>query len=309
MPSNFLNFARLSPKSCAVMNDSSAPRLAKWRFILCSIILLALAAFLCLHGRTRISGWEVLAVVICTGAGSAFSIWPFLVEYRSAEKLVETAALTSVVAQVQNIEQIAAQIGGATARWQSVQDSADKTARQAKEITEKIATEAKSFTEFLQSANDNEKAALRLEVDKARRVETEWVQVVVRILDHVHALNRAAAQSRQQNVIEQLSRFQSACQDAARRVGLSAFVAVAEEKFDAKKHQVMDCQAKAADGAPVEETLANGYNFQGRLIRPAVVRLRNEVEEVETTPSPAEPTNTETASQSAEGEENELPLA
>ncbi len=293
------------------MNDSSTPRLAKWPFFLGSILLLALATFLCYHGRTRISGWEVLAVVICVGVGAAFSIWPFLLEYRSAEKLVETTALTTVVAQVQNIEQLAAQIGGATARWQSVQDSADKTARQAKEITEKITTEAKSFTEFLQNANDNEKAALRLEVDKARRIETEWVQVLVRVLDHVHALNRAAAQSRQQNVIEQLGRFQSACHDAARRVGLSPFVAISDEKFDAKKHQVMDGQAKAVDGAPVAETLANGYTFQGRLIRPAVVRLRSEVEEPEAAPSPAEPTTTETetASQTEESQENELPLA
>jgi molecular chaperone GrpE (heat shock protein) len=253
----------------------------------------------------------VLAVVICVGVGAVFSIWPFLLEYRSAEKLVEMTALTSVVAQVQNLEQLAAQIGGATARWQSVQDSADKTAKVAKDIAQDIATEAKSFTEFLQKANDSEKAALRLEVDKARRIETEWVQVLVRVLDHVHALNRGAAQSRQQNVIEQLGRFQSACHDAARRVGLSAFVATFDEKFDAKKHQVMDGHAKAVDGAPVEETLANGYTFQGRLIRPAVVRLRSEVEEVEAAPSPAEPTNTETetASQTSESEENELPLA
>jgi molecular chaperone GrpE (heat shock protein) len=308
MPRNFLNFARLSPKPCVVMNDSSAPRSAKLPFFFGTVLLLAPAAFLCYHGRTRISGWEVLAVVICTGVAAAFSIWPYLLEYRSAEKLVETMALTSVVSQVQNIEQLAEQIGGATARWQSVQDSADKTARQAKEITEKIATEAKSFTEFLKNANDSEKAALRLEVDKARRIETEWMQVLVRILDHVHALNRAAAQSRQQNVIEQLGRFQSACHDAARRVGLSPFVAAPDEPFDSKKHQVMDGQAKAVDGAPVEETLANGYAFQGRLIRPAAVRLRSEVEEVEAAPSPAEPTSTETASQTSESQENELPL-
>ncbi|HXS68537.1 MAG TPA: nucleotide exchange factor GrpE [Candidatus Polarisedimenticolia bacterium] len=291
------------------MNDSSAPRLAKWPFFLGSILLLALAVFLCFHGRTRISGWEVLAVVACVGVGAAFTIWPYLQEYQSAEKLVETAALTNVVAQVQNIEQLAAQISGATGRWQTVQESADKTARHAKEITEKIATEAKSFTEFLKNANDSEKATLRLEVDKLRRIETEWLQVLVRILDHVHALNRAAAHSRQPNVIEQLGRFQSACHDAARRVGLSPFVAAAEEKFDGKKHQVMDGQADAADGAPVDETLANGYTYQGRLIRPAVVRLRNENEKEndETAPLAAEETATETASQTSD-QENELPL-
>src|ERR1700742_3535628 len=120
------------------MNEASAARLAKLPFVFGIILLLALAAFLCVHGRTRISGWEVLAVVICTGGASALAIWPFLLEYRSAEKVVETMALTSVVSQVQNIEQLAEQIGGATARWQSVQDSADKTAKQSKEIADKI---------------------------------------------------------------------------------------------------------------------------------------------------------------------------
>jgi len=291
------------------MNDSTAPRLAKWPFFLGSALLLALACFICLQGKWRISGWEVIACVICVGVGSAFSIWPYLLEYRSAEKLVETLALTSVVSQVQNLEQLAAQISGATAQWQTVQESADKTARQAKEIAQGMANEAKAFNEFIQRSNDSEKATLRLEVDKLRRIEAEWLQVLVRILDHVHALNRAAAQSRQPTVIEQLSRFQTACHDAARRVGLNPFVAIAEEKFDTQKHQVVDGQTKPTEGASVDETLANGYTFQGRLLRPAVVRLRNgngngNGEQPALPETRIEP-KTETATQPAE---DELPL-
>ena len=212
---------------------------------------------------------------MCVGVGAVLSIWPYVLEYRSAEKLLETAALTSVVSQVQNLEQVAGQISGATAQWQSVQEAADKTARQAKEIAQKMADEAKAFQNFMQQSNDSEKAALRLEVDKFRRVETDWLQVLVRILDHVHALNRAAAQSRQPTVMEQLGRFQSACHDAARRVGLTPFVAAADEKFDAQRHQSVDNQNKPTEDAIIEETLANGYTFQGALLRPALVRVRN----------------------------------
>jgi molecular chaperone GrpE (heat shock protein) len=283
------------------MHDSTAPRLAKWPFFVGNVLLLALAWFTFYQSKRPMGGWEILACVVCVGGGAVLSIWPFLVEYRSAEKLVETGALTSIVAQVQNIEQLAAQISGATAQWQTVQEAADKTSRQAKEIAQGMAAEAKSFQAFLKQANDSEKNALRLEVDKLRRIEAEWLQVVVRILDHVHALNRAGAQSRQPTVIEQLGRFQAACHDAARRVGLTPFVATTEEKFDAQRHQLVDGQAQPVDGAAVDETLANGYTFQGRLIRPAVVRLRNGNGDHPTVPRG----DTETATQPAE---DELPL-
>jgi len=293
------------------MNDSTAPRLAKWPFFLGSALLLALFGWLISHQpKSAMSGSEILACLGCVGLGAFFILWPFVLEYRSAAQLVETATLTSVVSQVQNLEQLATQIAGATAQWQTVQESADKTARQAKEIAQSMADETKAFNEFIQNANDSERATLRLEVDKLRRIESEWLQVLVRILDHVHALNRAAAQSRQPKVIEQLGRFQNACHDAARRVGLTPFIATAEEKFDGQKHQLIDGKTTPVDGASVDETVANGYTFQGKMIRPAVVRLRNGNGTAEHQEVTAENMNTETASQPTEKPaEDELPLA
>jgi molecular chaperone GrpE (heat shock protein) len=291
------------------MQESTAPRLAKWPFFLGNALLLALFAWFTLHQtKTRMNAWEVLGCLGCVALGAFFTIWPFVLEYRAASKVVETATLTTVVSQVQNLEQLAAQIGSATAQWQTVQESADKTARTATEIAKGMANEAKSFQEFLQQANDGEKATLRLEVDKLRRIEAEWLQVLVRILDHVHALNRAAANSRQPTVIEQLGRFQNACHDAARRVGLTPFIAAAEEKFDTQKHQVLDGQSKPVEGASVDETVANGYTFQGKLLRQAVVRVRNGNGHHPAPVAPETNTNasTETATQPAE---DELPLA
>lgn len=289
------------------MQDLTAPRLAKWPFFLGSAVLFGLFAWFMFHQtKSPENAWEVLASLGCVALGAWFLIWPFVLEYRSAAKLVESATLTTVVSQVQNLEQLATQISGATAQWQGVQEAADKTARQAKDIAQNMANEAKNFTEFLQRANDSEKATLRLEVDKLRRAEGEWLQVLVRILDHVHALNRAAAHSRQPNVIEQLSRFQNACHDAARRVGLAPFIAAPEEKFDTQIHQVMDGdgEAKAENGATVSETIASGFTFQGKLLRQALVRLQNAsappVEEEAPAPK------TETATSPAE---DELPLA
>lgn len=286
------------------MSDSVVPRLSKWPFFLGNILLLALAWFTVHQGGRPTGSFQVLACVACVALGALFTIWPFVMEYRSAARLVESGALTSVVSQIQHLEDLAALIGGATARWQTVQESADKTAGHARQIAEGMANEVKAFNEFVQNASDNEKAALRLEVDKLRRVESEWLQVLVRVLDHVHALNRAAAKSGQSNVIEQLSRFQNACHDAARRVGLMPFTATTDEKFDGQRHQVVSGQPKPADGALVDETLAAGFKFQGKLLRPVTVRIRNG------NGNPNQPTgfsdtSTETTTQSAP---NQLPL-
>jgi hypothetical protein len=128
----------------------------------------------------------------------------------------------------------------------------------------------------LQKSNDGEKATLKLEVEKLRRAEAEWVQIVVRMLDHVFALHQGALRSGQPNLIGQLGNFQNACRDAARRVGLAPFTAEPGEAFDAQRHQLIDGDPQRAAGAKVEETVATGYTFQGKILRPALVRLHGE---------------------------------
>jgi hypothetical protein len=60
-----------------------------------------------------------------------------------------------------------------------------------------------------------------------------------------------------------------------RRIGLAAFVGEPNEAFDAERHQLADAKQKPFDGAVIAETVATGYTFQGRLLRPAIVRLRD----------------------------------
>jgi len=81
-------------------------------------------------------------------------------------------------------------------------------------------------------------ATLRLEVEKLRRVESEWLQVAVRMLDHVYALHQGACRSGQPHLIEQVGSFQNACRDAARRVGVTPFTANEGEPFDAQRQLV-----------------------------------------------------------------------
>ncbi len=121
-----------------------------------------------------------------------------------------------------------------------------------------------------------------------RRGEGEWLQVLVRVLDHVYALHQGACRSGQPRLIEQVASFQNACRDAARRVGLTPFTANEAEPFDAQRHQLVEEGAKPPPDAVVAETVAAGYTFQGRPLRLALVRLREDKAEVAAATNAAE---------------------
>lgn len=152
-----------------------------------------------------------------------------------------------------------------------MQESSQKTLQACQELAEKMSAEAAAFGKFLQSAHDQERAQLRLEVEKLKRAEGDWLQVSVRTLDHVFALHAAARRSSQPELANQIGSFRAACQDAARRVGLVMFEAQNAEKFDPRGHQLADPTEIPPENAIVQETIGPGYSFQGQLLRRAVV--------------------------------------
>ncbi len=215
-------------------------------------------------------------MALCTAAvavGAWLMVTPFILKYRAELKLAEADALQSTVAQIQNLEQIKGQISDATGTWLNIQGECARTVATAKEVADGMAAEAKNFMEFMQRANDSEKATLRLEVDKMKRMEGEWLQVEVRTLDHVYALHRAGQQSGQPSLAQQLAQFQHACRDAARRVGLAPYEPEPGEPFDPQKHQAADPNVQPGPESRIAQTVATGYTFQGQLLRPALVLL------------------------------------
>jgi len=211
--------------------------------------------------------------MICAGVGAWSCVTPFLRRSAAEQALSHTQLLTDAVSQIQKLETLAGQIGNATAQWQGIQESATKTADTARELAESMGTEARAFTEFLKKAGDSEKTHLKLEVEKLRRAETEWLQILVRILDHVFALFQAAVQSGQPKLIEQIGIFQNTCCDTARRVGLTPGIAQPGEPFDPELHQLSNGDA-AHENAVIAATLAAGYSYQGRLLRRTMVSLQ-----------------------------------
>ncbi len=276
--------------SCLHMHDTPRPKISKWPFFMGDILLVAVGGLIYWRSSLPVTIWEAALIVVSVGAGAVLAILPFVLEYRVVARACEAGDLTDAVEQIRNLETIAQQITGATARWQSVQEVADRVAGTSKAIAERMSAETKAFTDFIQRANDGEKSTLRLEAEKLRRTEGEWIQAVVRLLDHVYALHSAAVRSAQPKLIAQMDQFQFACRDATRRMGLTPFTANPAERFDPEKHQLFESNEKPKEGSVVSETVASGYTFQGRLLRPALVRVQGvEVETPESTDQPQLP--------------------
>jgi molecular chaperone GrpE (heat shock protein) len=256
------------------MTDRTDHQLSKWPFFLGDMLMLGVAGFTLWQGGRPLVLWEMILLASCVMVGASLGVTPYILEYRYLSKLTQVERLQRALLQVHNIEGIARQISSATSCWQAIQDDARKSVDASRAITDSMTAEARAFQQFLDKANDTERNHLRLEVEKLRRAEADWLQVLIRVLDHVYALYQAAVRSGQPGLIDQLSGFQRACREVALRVGLVPFEAQREERFDKLRHQT------AVDG-PVEEesrvadTLAAGYRFQGQQIRKALVSIQD----------------------------------
>ena len=262
--------------------------MTKWPYYVADVVLAVLAIWIVNHYPHPLPLWPATLMVGCVVAAAVIGVWPHRMEYQTAVQFAEADGLADAVKEIRNVQTVAEQIRLATGQWQGVQEHSAKTVAAAKEVSERIAVEAQAFAEFMQKANDSEKATLRLEVEKLRRGEGQWLQVLVLLLDHVFALHQAGARSGQPNLEAQLSRFQEACRDVVRRVGLTPFEAGPDEPFDAEKHQVPEGQPQPGPEAQIAQTLAAGYTFQGQLVRRTLVALRQAQAE-ETSPQQTAP--------------------
>jgi molecular chaperone GrpE (heat shock protein) len=260
------------------MTDSKSS-LRLWPFFVADAFFVGLAYLLLRQGHKPLLWWEAFLMIVCVAAAAWCCILPFLRRNTDEQSMAQARLLIDSLNQIQKIDQVAAQIVGATNQWREFQQQAGEVSASAKSLAGSITGEAKAFSELLQRANDSEKAHLRLEAEKLRRSETEWLQIVIHILDHVSALSLAARQSGQAGYIQQIGQFHQACQDTARRIGLAPLAGGEGEPFDPKLHQLRD-KSTPSGSAIIGETLAPGYTFQGQLARRALVALKEPADTV-----------------------------
>jgi molecular chaperone GrpE (heat shock protein) len=258
------------------MSDRSVPRASKWPFVVGDLLLLGVGVLLFWQAQRPMVLWEAALMTLAVGLGAVVGIWPFLLEYQAALRLAEAQQLNQAVLELENVQGLVRQINSASAQWVTVQEAAGQAVQAAKEIGQTMAAEARAFQGFLQKANDAEKSHLRLEVEKLRRAEGDWLQVLIRTLDNVYTLFHAAERGRDPNLVNELGSFQRACYDAARWVGLMPLLPRLGDAYDSKLHQHAGGPGAVLPPNPcVEEVIAAGYRFQGQLVRPSLVRLRS----------------------------------
>jgi molecular chaperone GrpE (heat shock protein) len=243
-----------------------------WPFIILDILFLGIAGVLYKYTHRPFETVDSALIIVCiAGAAFCFAL-PFLRRNADENAQVQTQTVADAVKEIRKLDQVAQQIGIATSQWQGVQEHATKTVDAAREVADSMAAEAKSFVEFLKKANESEKAHLRVEVDKLRRAEGEWLQATVRIMDNVFALNQAALQSGQPNLVKQISQFNNQCCEPARRLGLVPTTAIVGDAYDQKQHDLYEGEV-AGEKSFVAGTVACGYTYQGEVIRKPMVLL------------------------------------
>lgn len=219
-------------------------------------------------------------MAICVVSGGILSVLPFMFDAKASLRMDELDSLAVSTRQIKDVQKVVDTISTATAQWMTVQEHSERSVDAAQKISDDMTAEARRFSEFMAQSNDREKGTLKLENEKLKRGEADWLQVLVMMLDHVFALHQAALRSGKDNVAEQLTSFQAACLDAARRVGLSQFAAQAGDAFDAERHQWVQGDSEPPADGKVAMTVAAGYTMQGQQIRRAVVELEGATAEV-----------------------------
>jgi molecular chaperone GrpE (heat shock protein) len=254
------------------MNQTPVPRLSKLPFVIGDLLMIAVAAYVALYG-SFLGPWQYLALVAAVAFGAWLLAWPFVLEFRAETKLAETSAVSDVTAKIGDLNQVATNIAAATAHWQELQKGSNQAVTAVEQIAQRVTAEAQQFSEVIVKLNESEKQHLRLEVEKMRRAEGDWLAITVRLLDNVHALFQAGVRSGQKNIIEQLGSFRVACLDTTRRMGLLPILPELGVPFDPKAHQIVPGE-KAIEGGVVADLAAPGYTFQGRVIRLPVVVVK-----------------------------------
>ena len=159
------------------MTDAKS-HLPLWPFLTADALFVGLALLLLRQGHKPLLWWEAMLLIACAAAAAGCGVLPFLRRDEDEQALAQARLLADSVSQLQKLDQVAAQVLGATNQWREYEQHAADSVAAAKAVSDSVAAESHALREFLQKVNDSEKAHLRVEAEKLRRAEAEWLQVL-----------------------------------------------------------------------------------------------------------------------------------
>src|SRR5271154_4786491 len=134
------------------MSDAKPP-LPLWPFILVDALFLGLAALLLKFGHRPLPWQEGGLLILCGALGAWSFVTPFLRRSADEQAFSQAKLLAEATGQIQKLDQLAAQISGATNQWLELQSHTVQAAETAKQVAGRMSTEAKAFTDFMQNAS------------------------------------------------------------------------------------------------------------------------------------------------------------
>lgn len=269
---------------------AQAFRVKIWPFILGDGCLLLFAGFIVFRSSKPLSSLELIVSSVCVFLGAWMAILPFLRNQTAMLEAEKLAGSQEAMTAWTNAQDLVKKVNEVTEQWQVIETTSQFSLKQAEEMGQKIGAEAKAFTEFLAQTQNSENQSLKLDLEKRQRSESEWLQMVVFILDHVFALYQAAVRSARGDLLAQIGHFQNTCRESARRVGLVVIEAKEGDIFDPNYHRIQEGTEEDQTGKIVASILAPGYRFQGQLLRPILVSIapQNSGSPIDLIPTPEE---------------------
>ena len=236
--------------------------------ILASICILAFA-------QHPLSGSACWALAVILGCGAWIAILPWFQEYKNNAALSQLDGLRSVSECIQQMNTFSAGMNSAIASLANVQKMTEASARAASDAENKIVAHSQDFAERISKAVSYEKSSFQIEIDKLHRIENDWLSTGIGIMDHVLALTNAGIQSGKPEIIEQLRRFRGACLEFAARAGLQPFLPAPTDTYDPEKHVLPPNTPTPDPSTKISRVIAPGFNYQGQLVRKAMVLAEN----------------------------------
>lgn len=141
------------------------------------------------------------------------------------------------------------------------------------------------YDQYLRSCAELENAKKRFEREKAdvMRYATEGIIIdFLPILDNLEIAEKHMKEAKDFEAVRQgVDMIQLQIQDFLREIGLER-LKVSGEKFDPHQHEAVETEeSKEKENGLIVEELKAGYTLNGRLLRPAVVKIvKNTSEEV-----------------------------